>query len=134
MNHKLSSEHLMRLFTNAQGVILWKMIKRIKKNEYVVLDDSGAKYIKQSLKDWVSDIKIPFANGASHFISPSCFAEHVRKLLRNGTIVRFEGKTCKMASYGIKEKELLDKLAYAFPYLDLHGKESFAECEIDEAE
>lgn len=132
MDHKLHESHLIKLFTNAQGVILWKMIKHIKKNDYVILDNTGAKYIKKSFRDWISDIEIPFSNGTTRCISTTCFAEHLRKLLRNNTIVRFESRKCKVAAYGIKEKELIGKLSNAFPYLGLQNKASFAECEIEE--
>lgn len=134
MNQKLNPKHLTKLFTNAQGVILWKMIKLIKKNEYLILDDSGTKYIKQSYKDWIGDIKIPFANGATHCISVSCFANHLRKLVENNLVFRFNDRACKMALYGIKEKDLIKKLDYAFPYLGLKDKETFANCEIDDVE
>jgi hypothetical protein len=132
MNQKLNQEHLKMLFTNGQGVILWRIVKHIKKNEYVILDDTGTKYVKKSFRDWTSDIEIPFANGSSRQISTSCLAEHLRKMVRNKIIFRFDTKKCKIASYGIRENELIDKLACAFPYLNFNGKKTFAECEIDE--
>ncbi|MDR3224624.1 MAG: hypothetical protein LBT03_03610 [Holosporales bacterium] len=56
MNQKLNQEHLKMLFTNGLGVILWRIVKHIKKNEYVILNDTGTKYVKKSFRDWTSDI------------------------------------------------------------------------------
>jgi hypothetical protein len=132
MNEKLylKEKHLHTIFTIAQAAILWRIIRYIKNNDYCVLDKNGGKYIRKTLKEWIGDIEF-YKNQKLRKFTENGLLSTLKTLCKLGFLEK-QSSESKKTAYEVKEQKLLETLSHAFPFLDLDGKTSFSECEIDD--
>jgi hypothetical protein len=129
---QLALKILATAFTRVESIILWQMIKYVKSNEYCILDDSKVKYVRKKIADWISDIAIPDVNGRKKGFSQGAFCMAINRMVKRELIVKFQKNHNTPVAYGIDEEKFIERIAQMFPYLNLHGKRTLDECEIDE--